>query len=89
MSLVSVFRPAAQTDLIQTRDWYEQQKPGLGERFSLAVDEAVTRVEAMPQMYVTVFREIRRVKLRTFPYLIYYRVLFGSNRSYRSITRES
>jgi toxin ParE1/3/4 len=75
MTLVAVFRPEAQADLLQTRDWYERQQPGLGGAFSVAADEAVIRIEAMPQMYATVFGDVRRGKLRTFPYLIYYRVL--------------
>ena len=75
MTLTAVFRPEAQTDLLQTRDWYERQQPGLGEAFSVAVDEAIIRIQAMPQMYSKALRDIRRGKLRTFPYLIYYHVL--------------
>jgi plasmid stabilization system protein ParE len=75
MTLPVVFRPEAQTDLLQTRDWYEEQQPGLGQAFAVAVDEAVIRVEAMPKMYAMVFHDVRRGKLRTYPYLIYYRVL--------------
>jgi plasmid stabilization system protein ParE len=48
---------------------------GLGGDFSVALEEAVIRVEAMPLLYAMVFRDVRRGKLRTFPYLIYYRVL--------------
>jgi toxin ParE1/3/4 len=47
----------------------------VGETFAVALDEAVTRIEAMPLMYAMAFRDVRRGKLRTFPYLIYYRVL--------------
>jgi plasmid stabilization system protein ParE len=43
--------------------------------FADSVDEAVARIEAMPQMYAMVFQNVRRGKLRRFPYLIYYRVL--------------
>jgi len=75
MSLSVVLRPEAQADLLETRDWYERQQIGLGKAFSESVEEAVTRIEAMPQMYATVFQEVRRGKLRRFPYLIYYRVL--------------
>ena len=75
MTLAAVFRPEAQTDVLQTRDWYERQQPGLGEAFGVAVDEVVIRIQAMPEMYAKGFRDIRRGKLRTFPYLIYYRVL--------------
>jgi len=41
MTLAAVFRPEAQADVLQTRDWYEQQQPGLGETFSVALGEAV------------------------------------------------
>jgi toxin ParE1/3/4 len=75
MTLAAVFRPEAQADVLQTRDWYERQQPGLGEIFSVALNEAVIRIEAMPLMYAMVFRGVRRGKLRTFPYLIYYRTL--------------
>ena len=75
MTLAVVFRPEAQDDLLQARDWYERQQPGLGAAFGVALDEAVVRIQAMPLMYAMVLRDIRRGKLRTFPYLIYYRVL--------------
>lgn len=75
MRLAAVFRPEAQADVLQTRDWYERQTPGLGETFSGALDEALFGIEAMPLMYAMVFRDVRRGKLRTFPYLIYNRVL--------------
>jgi plasmid stabilization system protein ParE len=75
MTLAVGFRPEAQADLLETRDWYERQQQGLAEAFADSVDEAVDRIEAMPKMYAVVFRDMRRGKLRRFPYLIYYRVL--------------
>jgi toxin ParE1/3/4 len=74
MTLAVVFRPEATSDLLETRDWYERQQAGLGEAFANSVDETVERIEAMPHMYAVVFRDMRRVKLRRFPYLIYYRL---------------
>ena len=35
------FRPEAEADLLNARDWYEEQQPGLGEVFSVAVESAV------------------------------------------------
>ena len=67
MSLRVVLRPEAQADLFETRDWYERQQVGLGKAFSESVEEALTRIEALPQMYATVFHEVRRGKLRRFP----------------------
>jgi plasmid stabilization system protein ParE len=74
MSLLVVFRPEAQADLLQTREWYEQQQPGLGNGFSNKAEEAIVRIQEMPRMYATVFQDVRRAKIRRFPYLIYYRV---------------
>jgi toxin ParE1/3/4 len=74
MTLAVLFRPEAGSDLIETRDWYERQQLGLGEAFADSVDETVDRIEAMPRMYAVVFRDVRRVKLRRFPYVVYYRV---------------
>ncbi len=75
MNLAAVFRPEAEGDVLETRDWYERQQHGLGDAFRDSLDQIVVRIEAMPQMYAVVFRDVRRGKLQRFPYVIYYRVL--------------
>jgi toxin ParE1/3/4 len=75
VSLAVVLRPDAQADVQAARDWYEQQRPGLGRDFTDAVDEVLTRIAAFPKLYPVVLRDVRRAKLRRFPYLVYYRVL--------------
>jgi len=75
MSLSVALRPEAQADLLEARNWYERQQFGLGDAFAASVDEAVARIEEMPEMYPSVFFDVRRGKLRRFPYLIYYRVM--------------
>ena len=75
MSHTVVFRPKAKTDLIEAHDWYQRQQFGLGETFADAVDETISRIQSMPKMYAVVFRNVRRAKVRTFPYLIYYWLL--------------
>jgi len=75
MSLPIVLRPEAQADLATARDWYEQQRPGMGDTFIDAVDEVHGRIAAMPELHPLVLRGVRRTKLRGFPYLTYYRVL--------------
>ena len=75
MSLPIVVRPEAQTDLLEARDWYEQQRPGLGDAFAEAVEEMLARIKEMPELYAAMLREVRRGKLRRFPYVVYYRVL--------------
>ena len=75
MSHTVVFRPKTNADLIEAHDWYQRPQFGLGETFADAVDETISRIQSMPQMYAVVFRNVRRAKVRTFPYLIYYRLL--------------
>jgi plasmid stabilization system protein ParE len=75
MTLAADFRPEAATDVLEARRWHEQRQSGLGDAFSDSLDEIVGRIESMPRMYPVAHRDVRRGKLRTFPYLIYYRVL--------------
>ncbi len=75
MSWVATFRPEAQIDVLEARDWYERQQQGLGDSFKDSLDHIIVRVETMPQMYAVVFSNVRRGKLRRFPYVIYYRIL--------------
>ncbi|PYS24013.1 MAG: recombinase [Acidobacteria bacterium] len=75
MSLAIAFRPEAEPDVLAAHDWYEQQQSRLGSQFVDALSILLDRIKTMAGMYVLVFRDARRAKLRTFPYLIYYRVL--------------
>jgi plasmid stabilization system protein ParE len=70
-----VLRPDAEEDLATSRDWYEQQRPGLGDRFLDACETFISRIQAMPEIYAKAFKDVRRGKLRRFPYVVYYRIL--------------
>lgn len=74
MSLAIVFRPEAKADVLAAHDWYEQQQSGLRAGYVDALNVLLDRIKTMPRMYAAVLRNARRAKLRTFPYLIYYRV---------------
>jgi plasmid stabilization system protein ParE len=75
MSRQVILRPEAQDDVAAARDWYEQQRAGLGEEFVEVVDDLLARLAATPEMHQIVLRDVRRAKLRRFPYVVYYRVL--------------
>jgi toxin ParE1/3/4 len=75
MSLPLILRPEAQADLLAIRDVYEQQRAGLGTAFGDAVDDLLLRIRAMPQLYAVAHKDVRRAKVRRFPYVAYYRVL--------------
>ena len=73
--LPAVFRPEAAVDVIEARQWYDNQQMGLGDDFRNALEDIVERIRSMPRMYVIVVENVHRAKLRRFPYLLYYRVL--------------
>ena len=75
MSLPLFLRPEAEADLRAARDWYDQQRTGLGDRLVEAADELFDRIQAMPESYAVRLGQVRRGRLRRFPYLVYYRVL--------------
>ncbi|MGD9636361.1 MAG: type II toxin-antitoxin system RelE/ParE family toxin [Pirellulales bacterium] len=75
MTLPVVYRPEAESDVLEARDYYERQRANLGDRFADALDEVVAHVAAQPELFAVVFRTVRRTKLRRFPYVVYYRIL--------------
>ena len=71
----ALFTPEAPADVEEAFEWYEAQRPGLGESFRRALDVAVASIQEHPEAYVVVHRETRRVLLPRFPHGLYYRVV--------------
>jgi plasmid stabilization system protein ParE len=69
-----VIRPQAAEEASRARQWYENQRPGLGVRFTSAIDEVVQRIAANPLAFPLVHGEIRRAVVRQFPFGVYFRV---------------
>jgi len=65
-----ILYPEAEADLMEARDWYEQQRVGLGTRFVLCVDETLERIARTPTLYAVVYRDVRRAVIRRFPYVV-------------------
>lgn len=70
-----VFRPAAAADVEDAYEWYESQRPDLGEEFLAEVSAAVELIVEAPQAFAEVHRSTRRALLRRFPYGLFYRVV--------------
>jgi plasmid stabilization system protein ParE len=73
--LALVFRPEAQADMLEARDWYDRQRTCLGDQFVDAVDDLFGQIRAAPELYAKTLKNVRRAKLRRFPYVVYYRAL--------------
>jgi plasmid stabilization system protein ParE len=55
-----IVRPAAAADIEEAYDWYEIQRPGLGEEFLTALRSTLNRVIAQPEAFAVIHRTIRR-----------------------------
>jgi len=74
MSYRLVLRPAAEIDAQLARDWYENERAGLGPEFQGALIACLESVLAAPLQRRLAYRDIRWWKLERFPYLVFYRV---------------
>ena len=70
-----VLRPQAEAELLHARDWYEEQRAGLGGAFAKEVDWALTRIVQAPLAYPRTRGETRRALVRHFPYAIYFHAM--------------
>jgi len=67
-----IVRPEAATDAIEACRWYDQRVIGLGKRFLDEIDVLMASIQDVPQQYPVYVRDIRRARLRSFPYAIFF-----------------
>ncbi len=67
------FVPAARREFLAEIVYYNQDQPGLGARFTAAVEEAAARALAFPHAGSPAAGNTRRVLLQGFPFSIVYR----------------
>ncbi|MBS0307867.1 MAG: type II toxin-antitoxin system RelE/ParE family toxin [Proteobacteria bacterium] len=72
MSFRVEFAPAAEAEIIDAFNWYEQQSFGLGGEFLRAVKQSEAALSRNPHLYQILYKEIRRTYLRRFPYALHY-----------------
>ena len=58
MSVRLVVRPQAEAELLAARDWYETQRPGLGQKFVDEVRDAMSAVATRPLSFPKVHGEM-------------------------------
>ncbi len=67
-----VFRLVALEELEAAREWYDEQRIGLGAEFVDAALAAIENVAQAPTAFPQVHRSIRRLLMQRFPYAIFY-----------------
>jgi plasmid stabilization system protein ParE len=65
-------RPEAQADIEEAAFWYEDQRPGLGERFTRELFELIHRIAESPLQFPLIDVSVRRALLHRFPYAVYF-----------------
>jgi toxin ParE2 len=62
----------AEFDLVVAVDFYNTQYPGLGYKFTKAVEEGLDRISSFPEAWPAFSNNTRRCLLKRFPYGILY-----------------
>jgi toxin ParE1/3/4 len=73
MSVTAVYLQEARDEMAIAQDGYEQQQPGLGDRFVDAVTDQVGVICATPNLYGVFRGKIRAASVNGFPHVVYYR----------------
>jgi Plasmid stabilisation system protein. len=74
VALEVVFRPQAEDEVLEVRQWYESKRVGLGREFGEELNRIVERIAVGPLQFPRVHGETRRAVLSRFPYAVYFRV---------------
>lgn len=73
MSYKIEITPEAEREIAEAKEWYEEQQVGLGESFVQTIKEHINSLEGDNPEHKISFDEVRRVLVKRFPYVIYYK----------------
>lgn len=62
----------AHEEYIAAYQWYESQQKGLGTRFMTCVENCFSKINTNPELYTTLHKNFRQVKIQDFPYTVVY-----------------
>lgn len=69
-----IFYKDSKQDIIEIVKWYDLKSVELSNRFILQVDEAINKIRTSPEAFSYLYKDIRKIKLRKFPYMIFYKI---------------
>ncbi len=72
------FDAEARQDADQAAVHYEQREDGLGLEFLMELDRTIRRIQFDPESWQLIGSNVRRARLRRFPYDVYFRVYSDS-----------
>lgn len=65
-------RNEAEFDIKSVFEYYENRRLGLGHDFLLCIEDGLSKIERNPLLYKIIYKELRRIAIRRFPYRIFY-----------------
>lgn len=71
------FLPVARDDIQSAKDWYDEQRIGLGSEFELCIEVFIEGLKKNPKRYPPVLDNIRKGNIKRFPYSVAYIVEDG------------
>lgn len=74
MALPVVYRLRVKHDLEAAFDWYEEQRSGLGGEFRASVESTFKAIELHPELFASVYGDVRRAIMSRFPFAAFYLV---------------
>ncbi len=74
MALKLIIKPAAEDEILEAIQWYDQQREGLSLELLQSIDDVLERIKKNPEYFQERYREIRIVFTKRFPYGIHYTV---------------
>jgi len=74
MSYLLTVRKDAELDINSAFEYYEKQREGLGYDFLLCIEECLSKIERNPNYYKVIYKELRGIAVRRFPYRILFLV---------------
>ncbi len=70
-----IIKPRAILMTKDAYDWYEEQKPGLGEEFLDELDGIYNKLSSHPEYFGKVKKNFRQAALKRFPFVIVYEII--------------
>jgi len=75
MKFKFIIRPEAEQDIKGAFGWYEDRVSGLGLEFMRCIDVAMAQINRSPETHPIIYKNIRRILTRRFPFGIFYILL--------------
>jgi plasmid stabilization system protein ParE len=67
-----IVSPEAEAELARARDWYEEQRSGLGREFISCVNDVLGRIGRTPLAFAETYKHVRQALVKRFPYVVCY-----------------